>query len=107
MVAKVLSSAVVGLNGIEVEVETDILSGLPTFTNVGLPDKAVEDAKERVRSALVVAMEAIPKLSLFARSFYKILKIAQTIADLEDSEKIREQHILESLQYRPKILFHV
>jgi magnesium chelatase family protein len=52
MFAKVLSSAVVGLDGVLVEVETDILNGLPTFTIVGLPDKAVEESKERVRSAL-------------------------------------------------------
>lgn len=52
MFAKVLSSAVVGLDGMLVEVETDILNGLPAFTVVGLPDKAVEESKERVRSAL-------------------------------------------------------
>lgn len=52
MFAKVLSSAVVGLDGALVEVETDILNGLPGFTIVGLPDKAVEESKERVRSAL-------------------------------------------------------
>lgn len=52
MFAKILSCAVVGLDGVSVEVETDILNGLPTFNIVGLPDKAVEESKERVRSAL-------------------------------------------------------
>lgn len=52
MVSRVLSSTVVGLDGVLVEVETDILNGLPAFTIVGLPDKAVEESKERVRSAL-------------------------------------------------------
>lgn len=52
MFAKVLSAAVVGLDGVLVEVETDILSGLPAFNIVGLPDKAVEEARERVRSAI-------------------------------------------------------
>jgi magnesium chelatase family protein len=52
MFAKVLSSAVVGLDGVFVQVETDILNGLPAFTIVGLPDKAVEESRERVRSAL-------------------------------------------------------
>jgi magnesium chelatase family protein len=52
MFAKVYSGAVVGLDGVLVEVETDILSGLPAFNIVGLPDKAVEESKERVRSAL-------------------------------------------------------
>ena len=53
MLAKVLSAAVVGLDALPVEVEVDIASqGLPSFTIVGLPDKAVEEAKERVRSAI-------------------------------------------------------
>ncbi|RJQ27524.1 ATP-binding protein [Candidatus Parcubacteria bacterium] len=52
MFAKVLSTAVVGLDGVLVEVETEILSGLPSFNIVGLPDKAVEESKERVRSSL-------------------------------------------------------
>lgn len=53
MLAKVISAAVVGLDAIEIEVEVDIASqGLPSFTIVGLPDKAVEEAKERVRSAI-------------------------------------------------------
>jgi len=52
MFAKVLSSAIVGLDGVLIEVETDILNGLPSFTVVGLPDKAVEESRERVRSAI-------------------------------------------------------
>lgn len=53
MLARVLSAAVVGLDAIPVEVEVDIVAqGLPNFTIVGLPDKAVEEAKERVRSAI-------------------------------------------------------
>ena len=52
MFAKVYSGAVVGLEGVLVEVETDILSGLPAFNIVGLADRAVEESKERVRSAL-------------------------------------------------------
>jgi len=53
MLARVFSGATVGLESVPIEVEVDIASaGLPSFTIVGLPDKAVEEAKERVRSAL-------------------------------------------------------
>jgi magnesium chelatase family protein len=53
MLAHIFSAAVVGLDGVMVEVEVDIQNqGLPSFTIVGLPDKAVEEAKERVRSAI-------------------------------------------------------
>ena len=52
MLAKVKSAAVVGLEGVVVEVEVDLSPGLPSFTIVGLPDKAVQEARERVRSAI-------------------------------------------------------
>ena len=52
MLAKIKSAAVVGLEGAIVEVEVDISPGLPSFTIVGLPDKAVQEARERVRSAI-------------------------------------------------------
>lgn len=53
MLAKTLSGAVVGLEAVPVTVEVDIASqGLPSFTIVGLPDKAVEESRERVRAAI-------------------------------------------------------
>ena len=52
MLAKVKSAAVLGLEGAVVEVEVDLSPGLPSFTIVGLPDKAVQEARERVRSAI-------------------------------------------------------
>ncbi len=53
MMTKIFSSAVIGLEAVPVEVEVDIAAqGLPSFTIVGLPDKAVEEAKERVRAAI-------------------------------------------------------
>ena len=53
MLARVLSCAVIGLDGELVEVEVDISRGaLPTTTIVGLPDAAVQESKERVRSAV-------------------------------------------------------
>lgn len=53
MLAKVLSVATIGLDAVLITVEIDIASqGLPSFTIVGLADRAVEEAKERVRSAI-------------------------------------------------------
>ena len=53
MLSKIFSAATVGLSSIPVEVEVDVsATGLPSFTIVGLPDKAVEESKERVRSAI-------------------------------------------------------
>ena len=50
--ARVRSGAVVGIEGIPVDVEVDIGSGLPAFNIVGLPDAAVQEARERVRAAI-------------------------------------------------------
>lgn len=52
MLAKVLSAVNVGLDSKLVEVEVDVGSGFPLFEIVGLPDKAVSESKERVRSAI-------------------------------------------------------
>lgn len=52
MLATVLSSAVHGIDALQVEVEVDIASGLPQMAVVGLPEGAVKESKDRVRSAL-------------------------------------------------------
>ncbi|MCL5266232.1 MAG: YifB family Mg chelatase-like AAA ATPase [Chloroflexi bacterium] len=52
MLAKTLTCAVVGLEGAIVEVEVDISLGLPAMNIVGLPDTAVQEARERVRAAI-------------------------------------------------------
>ncbi|MGQ9927314.1 MAG: YifB family Mg chelatase-like AAA ATPase [Chloroflexaceae bacterium] len=52
MLAKVHSCAVIGLEGLVVEVEVDIAQGLPSFAVVGLGDAAVQESRERVRSAV-------------------------------------------------------
>jgi len=52
MFAKVFSANVFGLRAELVEVEADVSPGLPSFLIVGLPDKAIEESKERVKAAL-------------------------------------------------------
>ena len=52
MISKVLSSGLTGIDGYIVEVEVDISQGLPAFDIVGLPDSAVKESKDRVRTAI-------------------------------------------------------
>jgi len=52
MLAKVLSSAVLGVDAYLVDVEVDIALGLPTFNTVGLPDAAVKESRDRVKAAI-------------------------------------------------------
>ena len=52
MLAKVLSGAVHGVDGFIVQVEVDLAQGLPSFSTVGLPEGAVRESKDRVKSAI-------------------------------------------------------
>ncbi len=52
MLSKVTGFALIGLEGVPVEVETDINKGMVSYDLVGLPDAAVKESKERVRSAI-------------------------------------------------------
>ena len=52
MLSKIYSFALNGLDGVPVEVETDINKGMVSYDLVGLPDTAVKESKERVRSAI-------------------------------------------------------
>jgi len=52
MLAKVLSSSIIGIDAYVVEVEVDISQGLPSFSTVGLPEGAVRESKERVKASI-------------------------------------------------------
>ena len=52
MVCNVRSLGLHGVTGYEVSAECDLSGGLPAFTVVGLPDAAVNEARERVRAAI-------------------------------------------------------
>ncbi len=61
MLAKVYSGTTVGLDGVLIDVEVDVANkGFPTFTIVGLPNKAIDEAKDRVRTAIVNASFEMP-----------------------------------------------
>ncbi len=52
MLSKVRSYGLNGLNGFPIEIEVDLHNGLPSYETVGLPDSAVKESRERVRSAI-------------------------------------------------------
>lgn len=64
MAQKVLSATVIGLDSEIIEIEADISFHLPGFVIVGLPDKAVEESKERVRSAIKNSGGGFPETKL-------------------------------------------
>lgn len=52
MTSKVFSAAIIGLDAIPIEVEVDTAKGLPSFSIVGLPDKSIQESKDRINSAI-------------------------------------------------------
>ena len=60
MVARVNTVAFHGIRVMDVDVQVQMAPGLPTFTVVGLPDKAVTESRERVRAALTAMGLALP-----------------------------------------------
>jgi magnesium chelatase family protein len=64
MLAKVLSCAITGLDGVIVEVEVDYTQGVPGMTVVGLPDAAVQESRERVQTAVRNAGVPYPRKRL-------------------------------------------
>lgn len=64
MLARVYSCAVIGLEGVIVEVEVDTCPGLPGMDIVGLPDKAVQESRNRVQAAIKNAGLEYPRKRL-------------------------------------------
>ncbi|MFQ5480290.1 MAG: YifB family Mg chelatase-like AAA ATPase [Thermodesulfobacteriota bacterium] len=60
MLARILSSATIGIDAHPILVEVDIARGLPAFSTVGLPDNAVKESKDRVKSAVKNSGYAFP-----------------------------------------------
>src|SRR3989344_1667627 len=77
MPSKVFSAAITGLDAKLVEVESDVSHGLRSFSIVGLPDKAVEESKERIESAI----KSSKLLSPHQRTFRTLVNLAP--ADLK------------------------
>lgn len=75
---------------------------ITTNSEMNVKDLAsVVKLKEEVRDLLD---ESAERLALSARAYHRVIKIARTIADLENSEEINSNHILEAIQYRPKVV---
>ncbi len=60
MIAKINGFALIGISGVPIEVEVDVNNGLPAFDVVGLPDTAVKESKERIRSAIKNSGRTVP-----------------------------------------------
>ncbi|MBK6564578.1 MAG: YifB family Mg chelatase-like AAA ATPase [Saprospiraceae bacterium] len=70
------------------------------FYNAQMSSKMVKDFCQLNPAGLNILKTAMTRLQLSARAYDRILKVARTAADLEDSEDIKTQHLAEAIQYR-------
>ncbi len=70
------------------------------FTNSEMNLSLIRKYCQIPLSAKSILQKAINSYNLSARSYFRIIKLSRTIADLENSEGIKTEHILEAIQYR-------
>jgi magnesium chelatase family protein len=70
-------------------------------TNADMRNRQVKELAALSSGANLLLKQAVNKFLLSARSYFRIIKVARTIADLGLSPEILEKHIAEALQYRP------
>lgn len=70
------------------------------LTNSSLSSQQVKEFCEITPQAQQILHQAVDKMSLSARSYFKMVKVAQTIADLAEHDRIEIEHVAEALQYR-------
>ena len=70
-------------------------------TNSALNNRSINTTARLTPAAKTLLSTATDRLNLSARSYFKIARVARTIADLNGSEEVTEKEDSEALQYRP------
>ncbi|MCF7815771.1 MAG: YifB family Mg chelatase-like AAA ATPase [Candidatus Pacebacteria bacterium] len=71
-------------------------------TNGEMSARDIEECIELGKSVSELLKQSAQKLQLSPRSYHRLIKVARTIADLEDSDELKETHVLEALHFRVK-----
>ena len=79
--------------------------GTAITSNAELTNKTIKIYCKLSDECIDLLRQAVSAMGLSGRAYYRIIKLARTIADLADEETIHPNHIAEALQYRPKGAF--
>ena len=74
--------------------------GLSVFVNANMKNKHIKEFVEITPESLLLLKQAVNTYNLSARTYFRLIKVGQTIADLADSTSILPNHVAEALQYR-------
>lgn len=74
--------------------------GLSVYTNANMKNKHIKEFVDITPEALVLLKQAVNTYNLSARTYFRLIKVSQTIADLAGSAKVLPNHVAEALQYR-------
>lgn len=69
--------------------------------NAHAPGRWIDSHGSVEKSARILLQKAAGNLSLSARGYHRVLKVARTIADIDDDDAVTERHVSEALRYRP------
>ncbi len=83
-------------------IQTKRFAGTTLTTNADMISRDIKIFCPLSPECLDILRLAVAKMHLSARSYYRTIKLARTIADLEASETILPNHVAEALQYRPR-----
>ncbi|MDE2816178.1 MAG: ATP-binding protein, partial [Chloroflexota bacterium] len=84
-------------------VQQERFADLPFKTNAEIGPRHVREYCVLQPEAQDLMRTAMDRMHLTARSFHRVLKLARTIADMDEADSIAVQHLAEALQYRPKL----
>lgn len=82
------------------EIQNKRFKGLNIYTNSNMKNKHIKKFVDITPDALLLLKQAVNTYNLSARTYFRLIKVSQTIADLANSKKILPNHIAEALQYR-------
>lgn len=82
------------------KIQQERYKGLNIFSNAELSPSMIKKVCKLDEKSKEILKNAFDRLGLSARAHNRILKVARTIADMEESENIKVNHLLEAIQYR-------